>query len=55
MQLIVQTLYHSPRAKLDRLLSEHAPVASHCPTCRTVWPCTLWAAGQAASERKRSA
>ena len=40
-----------PPDNLAKLMHAHAPTASHCPACRTVWPCTIWAAAAAASRR----
>lgn len=55
MQVLVTTLRSTTPEKLAQFLRAHSPVSSHCPACRTVWPCTLWAAGQAASRPKPTA
>lgn len=49
MQELIETLRRVPREKLADFLRAHSCHGGHCSTCRTVWPCTLWSAGTAAT------
>lgn len=49
MQELVHTLRMAPPENLAALLRQHSHQAGHCPSCHTIWPCTLWSAATAAT------
>jgi hypothetical protein len=49
MQELIKTLRQVPRENLTTFLRAHSCHGHHCDTCHTVWPCTLWSAGTAAT------
>lgn len=54
MAELIKTLRATPPENLAKLLRDHSPIASHCPACHTIWPCTLWSAGTAATRKPKA-